>query len=115
MAMYEFTHQTMPTPEQFALLLKESDEQYDPLEELLILNRELLRLEQKHNLSSSEFYHLYYEGKAGDTMEMVGWVGRYRLYLELKEAISTGLKMVLAERIFIPPQPTMRYETQTAY
>ena len=49
MPMFEYNHESMPTPEEFIKTLKEASEQYDPVEELLRLERELVRLEQKHN------------------------------------------------------------------
>lgn len=97
MAIYEFTQQTMPTPEQFGLLLKENDDSYNPLEALLSLNRDLCRLEQQYQLDSAEFYRRYQAGSMGDSLEFIGWAGRYRLYMDLKAAISISLNMVLTE------------------
>ena len=98
MPTFQFDHETMPTPEEFRRLLRVSDEQYDPVEELLGLERELAGFEQKHNLSSSEFYHRYQNGQIGDAVEFISWAGRYKLYLNLKQAISDSLKLVLTER-----------------
>jgi hypothetical protein len=98
MATFQFDHETMPTPEEFAQLLRVSDEQYDPVEELLSLERELADFEQKYNLSSPEFYRQYQDGQIGDAVEFVSWAGRYKLYLSLKQAISDSLKLVLTER-----------------
>lgn len=83
MPTYEFNQNTMPSPEEFAQLLREGDEQYDPVEELLSLERELAHLEEKHNMPSSEFYQKYQRGEMGDAVEFVRWAGRYRLYLNL--------------------------------
>ncbi|MBI1878621.1 MAG: hypothetical protein HYR94_10410 [Chloroflexi bacterium] len=98
MPKFQFDHDTMPTPEEFAQLLRDGDEQYDPVEELLSLERELAQFEQKHNISSAEFYHQYQNGQAGDAVEFVSWAGRYKLYLSLKQAISNSLKLVLADK-----------------
>ena len=95
MPTYVFNQETMPTPEEFALLLREGDKNYDPLEELLQLERELAALENKHQMSSSEFFRLYNEGKAGDSVEIVGWAGKYRIYRDLKKAIHKSLEIVL--------------------
>ncbi len=98
MPTFQFDHETMPTPEEFAQLLRGGDEQYDPVEELLSLERELAYFEQKHNISSAEFYRQYQNGQLGDAIEFVSWAGRYKLYLNLKQAISDSLKLVLTEK-----------------
>lgn len=108
MPVYEFDDKTMPEPEDFARLLREGDEQYDPLEELLRLERELTKLEREYEahydeaLTSADFYQRYQSGKMGDDLEFVRWAGRYRLYRSLKRAISASLKMVLAEQKSAP-------------
>jgi hypothetical protein len=48
MPVYEFNQQTMLTPAEFTQLLRGADEHYDPVEELLSLERELATLEQKY-------------------------------------------------------------------
>ena len=99
MPILEFTQQTMPNQTKFRQLLHEINEQHDPVEELLMLERQLLTLEQKYNLASSEFYRQYRAGELGDDIAFVTWAGRYRLYISLKQAISESLKMVLAEPV----------------
>jgi len=101
MPTYDFNQNTMPSPEEFAQLLRERDEQYDPVEELLSLERELIHFEEKYNIPSSEFCQKYQQGEMGDAVEFVRWAGRYRLYLNLKEAISKSLKMVLTEKALV--------------
>jgi hypothetical protein len=92
----------MPDPEEFKQLLQTASEQYDPVEELLNLERQLLELEQKHNLASSEFYRRYQAGEMGDDITFVTWAGRYKLFLSLKKAISESLKLVLTEPASVP-------------
>lgn len=105
MPVYDLNERTSLEPEYFARLLRERDQSYDPLEELLRLERELNELERqyqaKHNepLSSAEFYERYRNGEMGDAIELVRWAGRYRLYKNLKDAISSSLEMVLTERV----------------
>lgn len=81
----------LPTPDAFARELSEAREVYDPLEELLALERVLLLLEQQHGLSSAEFYQRFLAGEGGDSPEVIAWVGRYEVYLSLKAAISQSL------------------------
>jgi hypothetical protein len=66
------------------------DESYDPLEELLRLERELSQLEQQYGLSSAEFQRRYQAGEMGDDIAFVRWTGRHRLYTNLTRVISDG-------------------------
>lgn len=93
---------TMPTPEEFRKALKEMSEQYDPLGDLLYLQRELMLLEQKYEVSSEECYRLFYEGKMGDDPDIVWWVGCYRDFRHLKSAISEALQTMAIEPQAVP-------------
>lgn len=104
MPTFDFTSETMPTPDEFARMLREASEQYDPVEELLRLERELVHLEEKYDKPSAEFYRQYRQGLAGDAVEIVRWAGLYELYLDLKQTISNSLKLVLAVRPEAPIQ-----------
>lgn len=75
--------------------VREQAENYDPLEKLLQIQRDLFQLEQKYGLHSDEFYRLYQAGQMGDDVEMVGWAGRYRLFLGLRSMIADGLDQVI--------------------
>lgn len=95
MPIIEFTQENKPSIEELRQLLQEAEENYDPVEELLLLERQLAQLEQQYNLKSAEFYRRYQAGKMGDDTAYIAWAGRYRLYLRLKEIISNSLKLVL--------------------
>jgi hypothetical protein len=87
----------MPTPEQFRRDLRESMEKYDPVDDLLYLQREITALEQKYGVSSEECYRLFYEGKMGDDPDVIWWIGLYRSFTYLKSAISEALQTVALE------------------
>lgn len=95
--MIEYDSQSLPTPEEFRKALHEASEQYDPVEELLRLQRELDALEQRYQISSAECYRRFAAGEMGDDPEIFGWVGRYRGFTHLKAAISQGLSIVATE------------------
>jgi hypothetical protein len=73
------------------------DEQCDPLEELLRLERMLSQLEWQHGLDSAEFYHRFQSGEMGDDLTYVRWAGQYQLYLNLKQTISASLRLVVTQ------------------
>ncbi|MCB9434837.1 MAG: hypothetical protein H6668_22980 [Ardenticatenaceae bacterium] len=95
MPVLEFTSENLPTSEEFRRMLSLNDATYDPLEELLRLERDLAKLEQTHGLSSAEFYTQYQAGKFGDDREFICWAGRYTLYLRLKAKISKSLERIM--------------------
>jgi hypothetical protein len=75
--------------------VREQVADYDPVDKLLQLQRELLSLEQRYGLSSSEFYRRYQAGEMGDDVEIVGWAGRYRAFVELRSSIADSLNQVI--------------------
>ena len=60
--------------------VREQAADYDPIDKLLQLQRDLLALEQRYDLPSPEFYRRYQAGEMGDDVEIVGWAGRYRVF-----------------------------------
>ena len=97
MATLDFSGNQLPALAEFLQQLREADDQYDPVEKLLTLERQLALLEQSHSITSAEFFLRYQAGVMGDSVEFVGWAGRYRLYRELKAAISASLKLIVSE------------------
>ena len=95
MPTFHFTAETMPTPEEFRRMLQEARENYDPLEELLSLERELIAFEQKYGMSSEEFHTRFTQGTMGDDLDLFDWVGTYEMFVGLKAAISESLKLVI--------------------
>ena len=95
----EYVNELLPAPDEFRRQLREAGERYDPVDELLSLERDLSEFERRHNLSSAELYSLFTAGKAGDLPEIIEWVGIYEAFLGLKTAISESLKIVVNEPI----------------
>jgi hypothetical protein len=52
MPSFEFNQENMPSAGELIELLREAEDNYDPIEELLHLERELIRNEQKYGMSS---------------------------------------------------------------
>ena len=96
MPTVHFENEPLPSPEEFRQALRDAMEQYDPLEELLSLERELVAQEQKYGLSSAEFYRRFLAGQTGDDPDLVAWVGEYEAYLHLKQTIAQSLNLVLS-------------------
>ena len=92
-----YDEKSMPTPEEFRKALDEMMEQDDPVGDLLYIHRKLVLLEEKYGIPSEEFYRLFYEGKMGDDVDMIGWVWYYRELTALKSAISQALDKIALE------------------
>ena len=65
MPKFRYINGQLPTPEEFARQLAEAREKYDPLEELLSLERDLMLREQRHGLSSADFYRVFWPERGG--------------------------------------------------
>jgi hypothetical protein len=62
-----------------------------PVEALLALLRALVDYEQRHQMSSADFYTSYQRGELEDTADFVEWAGDYQHYLQLKEELEQKL------------------------
>ena len=62
-----------------------------PIEALTALIRSLVAYEQRHQMSSADFYARYQRGEMGDTADMIEWAGDYQHYLQLKEEVEQKL------------------------
>ena len=51
-----FNQENKPSVAELRQMLQSAEENYDPIEELLQLERQLAQLEQTHNLTSAEFF-----------------------------------------------------------
>ncbi len=103
MPVLEYTQETLPrTRTEFVRQLESARQNADPLDDLLSLNRQLLAFEQRHDMTSDDFYVRYKRGELGDSMDMVQWAGRYRLYHELKDEINESLAFIITERVAVP-------------
>jgi hypothetical protein len=102
MSSLEYIQTDLPPVKEFVQQLRQAENQYDPVEKLLALERELAHLEQQYNLSSPDFYQRYQAGAMGDAIEFVRWMGRYKQYRKLKRMISNSLQLVLFESHEVP-------------
>ena len=71
-------------------MVRERNAEYDPLDRLLQLQRELVTLETQHGLASTAMFRRFQAGELGDDAEIVAWVGRYRMFLELREIVPAS-------------------------
>ena len=88
MPKFDLTNEQGSARDQFVATLRRAEDTYNPVEELLELQRELIELERKYGLSSNDFDQRYRSGAMGDSVEVVYWAGLHRAYLQLKQAID---------------------------
>lgn len=70
------------------------------MDDFVQLVRELTLLEQKHGLSSAEFYKRYQRGEMGDEMEIMRWASKFEIYEEMKEDLDSTFSLL--ERYALP-------------
>lgn len=62
-----------------------------PVEALAALVRSLVAYEQRYQMSSTDFYTRYQQGKTDDSADMVEWAGDYQHYVQLKQELERKL------------------------
>ena len=68
---------------------------YDsPVDALVALVQALVTYEQRHRMSSAQFFAKYREGKLEDSADFVEWAGDYHHYLGLLQELKDRLKTV---------------------
>jgi len=94
MPTLRFTKGNMPTPEEFRRLLREAQENADPVEDYTEIVMQLGRYEQQYSMSSAAFYEKYQRGEMGDSMDVMDWASEYRMFLKLKGELSQALDVL---------------------
>jgi len=79
------------TPEQFETTLREAMEKQSPIDDLLDLATQLVLLEKRHDMKSSEFYEKFERGEMGDDTDFIWWASLYELFRDLKTKIEKAL------------------------
>lgn len=96
MSQITFADQPRLDRDQLTKVLREAEEQYNPVDELLDMQRELIALEQRYGISSTELHRRFQAGEMGDAVEIVYWASLHRQYVELKSIISDSLDVVVS-------------------
>ncbi len=79
------------TVTEFRRLLQEAWQGSSPIDDFVQLVRDLTLLEQKHGLSSSDFYQRYQRGEMGDEIEIMRWASKVEIYEEMKQDLDNTL------------------------
>jgi hypothetical protein len=90
-----FTAENWPeSVTEFRRILQEAWQGSAPIDDFVQLVRDLTLLEQKHGLSSAEFYRRYQRGEMGDEMEIMRWASKYEIYEEMKEDLDNTFSLL---------------------
>jgi len=73
---------------EFKRILQEAWHGSASLDDFVQLVRDLTLLEQKHGMSSAEFYKRYRMGEMGDEVEIMRWATKFEIYEEMKEDLD---------------------------
>ena len=66
-----------------------------PIEAFDALVRSLSAYETKYDMTSSDFFSKYKEGKLGDSKDFIEWSGDYQHYMDLKKELEQKLKIMV--------------------
>lgn len=96
MPTFTFTQDNMPTREEIHRLLEEMRQHANPIDDLIESTQSLAALEQKHRMTSAEFFAKYQRGDMGDDLDFIEWAGEYKLYLRLRHVLELSLERVMS-------------------
>jgi hypothetical protein len=101
MPVIQFTETDWPeSAREFRHALQEAQYATAPIDDFVQLVRDLTLLEQKHGMSSAEFYERYQRGEMGDEMEFMRWATKFEIYEEMKEDLDNTFSLL--ERYALP-------------
>jgi hypothetical protein len=101
MPSIRFTTENWPkSATEFLRILQEAWYDSTPIDDFVQLVRDLTLLEQKHGLSSAEFYKRYQRGEMGDEMEIMRWATKFEIYEEMKDHLDNTFSLL--ERYALP-------------
>lgn len=66
-----------------------------PIEAFDALVRSLSAYETQYNMTSSDFFSKYKEGKLSDSKDFIEWSGDYQHYMDLKRELEQKLKIMV--------------------
>ncbi len=93
MPRIKFTAETMPkSSEEFHRALDEAWAKDSLLSDLVEIVRDLVIMEQRYGMNSTEFYKQFQEGQLGDDLDYIDWATRYEIYLQIRDEIKETLK-----------------------
>lgn len=101
MPTIRFTEKEWPeSAGEFRRTLQEAEYAAAPIDDFVQLVRDLTLLEQKHGVSSAEFYERFQRGEMGDEMEFMRWATKFEIYEEMKEDLDHTFSLL--ERYALP-------------
>jgi hypothetical protein len=103
MPITKFTAENWPeSATEFRRALQEAWRGGAPIDDFVQLVRDLTLLEQKHGLSSAEFYERYQRGEMGDEVESMRWASKFEIYEEMKEDLDKTFSLLEQYALPVP-------------
>jgi hypothetical protein len=82
----------LPSSDEFQKALTQAMANANPVDDLLELANDLWEFEQKHQMSSADFYHKYRAGSLDDELQhCIEWVATYDFFLKTKRQLEKAL------------------------
>ncbi len=100
MPRIRYTKANMPKKSgEIVKALREAAQHATPLDDLIELTRDLVKMEIKYKMPSDELYRKYKKGEMGDDIEVMQWASRYDRHTKLKLKIEQILLKHYAEPV----------------
>jgi hypothetical protein len=89
----------LPSPTEFAKALSQIIQDTNPVEDLLLLSRQMWAFEQNYKLSSADMYQQYQRGALGDDEVWLEWASTYQTFNQIKRQLELALMRAAIEPI----------------
>ena len=87
-----FFQDNLPPPDEFRQALAQAMAMTNPVDDLLELSGQLREYEQKHHMSSDDFYQGYQAGTLDEELQhCLEWAAAYNLFLKTRRMLEATL------------------------
>ena len=96
----------LPAPDEFQKALAQAMTNANPVDDLLELANDLWEFEQKHQMSSTDFYEQYQAGLLnGELQHCIEWVATYEFFMKTKRKLEMALMRAAIQPELPAPTP----------
>jgi len=89
----------LPPPDEFRQALTKVIAEVNPVDDLLMLSRELYEYEKKYGMHSEDFYAKYQAGVLDDELQhCMEWASDYESFTEIRRGIESALMREAVQR-----------------
>lgn len=96
----------LPLPNEFKKILSQTINNTNPVDDLLQLANQLWDFEQKHPMSSADFYENFETGKLEEELQhCIEWAATYNFFIKTKRKVEATLMRAAIQPELFEPVP----------